>query len=49
MLYKRANTKNKSEKGNIDLISKQISGYKLAISDWVELVEDVCREKEDNL
>lgn len=43
MLYKRANTKNKSERGNIDLISKQISGYKLAISDWIELVEDVYR------
>lgn len=49
ILYKRANRKNKSEKGNIDLIAKQISGYKLAIGDWVELVEDVYREKEDNL
>lgn len=49
MLYKRANRKNKSEKGNIDLIGKQMSGNKLAIGAWVELLEDVYREKEDNL
>lgn len=49
MLYKRANRKNKSEKGSIDLIGKQMSGNKLAIGAWVELLEDVYREKEDNL